>query len=80
MFELRLIPSPRKPLENAINHYFTPNMITGNYGFRKTLPFLILNPDEIANLIQLTRPNKHQKHQDHTKYCIALKTGKQERI
>ena len=56
MFELRLIPSPRKPLENAINHYFTPNMITGNYGFRKTLPFLILNPDEIANLIQLPDP------------------------
>ena len=56
MFELRLIPSPRKPLENAINHYFTPNIITGNYGFRKTLPFLILNPDEIANLIQLPDP------------------------
>ncbi|WP_316504788.1 TraM recognition domain-containing protein [Nitrosopumilus sp.] len=56
MFELRLIPSPRKPLENAINRYFTPNMITGNYGFRKTLPFLILNPDEIANLIQLPDP------------------------
>jgi len=32
MFELRLIPSPRKPLENAINHYFSPNMITGNCG------------------------------------------------
>ncbi len=56
MFDLRLIPSPRRPLENAINHYFTPNMITGNYGFRKTLPFLILNPDEIANLIQLPDP------------------------
>ena len=56
MFELRLIPSPRKPLENAINHYFTPHVITGNYGFRKTLPFLILNPDEIANLIQLPDP------------------------
>ena len=56
MFELRLIPSPRKLLENAINRYFTPNMITGNYRFRKTLPFLILNPDEIANLIQLPDP------------------------
>lgn len=56
MFELRLIPSPRKSLENAINHYFAPNVITGNYGFRKTLPFLILNPDEIANLIQLPDP------------------------
>lgn len=56
VFELRLIPSPRKPLENAINHYFSPNMITGNYGFRETLPFLILNPDEIANLIQLPDP------------------------
>ncbi|MGI9567802.1 MAG: hypothetical protein ACR2LL_12430 [Nitrosopumilus sp.] len=79
MFELRLIPSPRKPLENAISHYFTPSMITGNYGFRKTLPFLILNPDEIANMIHLPDP-VNTRNIKTKKYLLAIKAGKQDRL
>jgi len=56
MFEVRWIPSPRKFLETSINHYFQKTFLTGQYRNRRSLPFLILNADELSNFIQLPNP------------------------
>ena len=56
MFELRLLPSPRKYLEKAIKDYFEQSIIFGDYKNRKPLPFLILNPSEIPLFIHLPNP------------------------
>ncbi len=56
MFELRLLPSPRKFLEKAIKDYFEQSLIFGNYKERKPLPFLILNPSELSLFIHLPNP------------------------
>ena len=53
LFELRLIPSVRKPFENAISNYFNTSKFTGNYKIRKPLPFLILNNDEMSLFVHL---------------------------
>ncbi|MGI9567740.1 MAG: TraM recognition domain-containing protein [Nitrosopumilus sp.] len=56
MFELRLLPSPRKYLEKAVKNYFEQSIIFGNYKSRKPLPFLILNPSELSLFIHLPNP------------------------
>ena len=56
MFELRLLPSPRKYLEKAIKDYFEQSIILGEYKNRKPLPFLILNPSELSLFIHLPNP------------------------
>ena len=56
MFELRLLPSPRKYLERAIKDYFEQSVIFGEYKNRKPLPFLILNPSEMSLFIHLPNP------------------------
>ena len=56
MFELRLLPSPRKYLEKAIKDYFEQSIIFGDYKNRKPLPFLILNPSELPLFIHLPNP------------------------
>jgi len=56
LFELRLIPSPKKILNNAIKDYFEKTLLSGNYKSRKPLPFLILNADELPLLIHLPDP------------------------
>jgi hypothetical protein len=53
MFELRLIPAAKKPLENAIGNYFNTSRLTGNYKIRKPLPFLVLNNDEMSLFVHL---------------------------
>ncbi len=53
MFELRLIPAVKKPLENAINNYFNTSKLTGDYKTRKPLPFLVLNNDEMSLFVHL---------------------------
>ncbi len=56
IFELRLLPSPRKYLERAIKDYFEQSIIFGEYKTRKPLPFLILNPSELSLFIHLPNP------------------------
>ena len=56
MFELRLLPSPRKYLEKSIKDYFEQSIIFGDYKSRKPLPFLILNPSELSLFIHLPNP------------------------
>ena len=56
MFELRLLPSPRKYLEKAIKDYFEQSILFGDYKNRKPLPFLILNPSELSLFIHLPNP------------------------
>ena len=53
LFELRLIPAAKKPLENAISNYFNTSKITGDYKTRKPLPFLVLNNDEMSLFVHL---------------------------
>ena len=53
LFELRLIPAAKKPLENAISNYFNTSRLTGNYKTRKPLPFLVLNNDEMSLFVHL---------------------------
>ena len=53
LFELRLIPAAKKPLEDAISNYFNASKLTGNYKIRKPLPFLILNNDEMPLFVHL---------------------------
>ena len=56
MFELRLLPSPRKYLEKSIKDYFEQSILFGDYKNRKPLPFLILNPSELSLFIHLPNP------------------------
>ena len=53
LFELRLIPAAKKPLEDAISNYFNTSKITGSYKIRKPLPFLMLNNDEMPLFVHL---------------------------
>ena len=53
LFELRLIPAAKKPLENAISNYFNTSKLTGDYKIRKPLPFLVLNNDEMSLFVHL---------------------------
>jgi len=70
MFELRLIPSPRKLLEHSINHYFERTILFGEYKNRKPLPFLILNPSELSLFVHL--PNPTTTKNIHTTRNVSL--------
>ena len=77
MFELRLIPSPRKLLEHSINHYFEQSILFGNYKTRKPLPFLILNPSELSLFIHLPNPTTAKNLQTTRNVSLPSKqTGK----
>jgi len=58
MFELRLIPSPRKMLARSIKDYFEQSVLFGQYKSRKPLPFLILNTSELSLFVHLPNPTK----------------------
>ena len=55
-FELRLVPEPNEKLSGIINNYVGKNLI-GRYKTRRSPPFLILSPEEIALMIHLPDPN-----------------------
>ena len=56
MFELRLIPLPRRFLERAIKDYFEQSVLFGRYKNRRPLPFLILNTLELSLFVHLPNP------------------------
>jgi len=76
MFELRLIPSPKKMMNQAIKDYFEKTIISGNYKTRKTLPFLILNADELPLFIHLPDPTTTQNIQTTRNVSLPSKQTK----
>jgi len=56
MFDLRLIPNPKKFMTQSIKDYFEKTILTAQYKTRKPLPFLILNPNELSLFVHLPNP------------------------
>jgi len=56
MFDLRLIPDPKKYMVPAIKDYFEKTILTAEYRTRKPMPFLILNPNELPLFVHLPNP------------------------
>ncbi|MDH3203571.1 MAG: TraM recognition domain-containing protein, partial [Nitrosopumilus sp.] len=56
MFDLRLIPNPKKFMTQSIKDYFEKTILTAEYKTRKPMPFLILNPNELSLFVHLPNP------------------------
>ena len=56
MFDLRLIPNPKKFMVPSIKNYFEKTLITAEYKTRRPMPYLILNPSELSLFIHLPNP------------------------
>ena len=76
MFDLRLIPSPKNLLNQAIKDYFEKTILSRNYKSRKPLPFLILNPDELPLFVHLPDPTTTQNIQTTRNVSLPSKQTK----
>jgi len=56
MFDLRLIPNPKKFMTQSIKNYFEKTILTAEYRTRKPMPYLILNPHELSLFVHLPNP------------------------